>query len=130
MEENNVEVIETKQTLKEKLASKKKEIGEKVKEKTKKTLEWCRDNKDAAKAIVTISAALIGGTAKIACSKIKENKVREERNMRELYCYDRSLGHYWKLSHPLSTREWRVINERKKNGEKLGDILWDLGALE
>lgn len=130
MEENKVETVEIKPTLKEKIKAKKKEIGDKMMATTKKAMDWTRENKETVKAVAPIVVAVIGGAAKIICKRAGDAKLEREKDLRELYVYDRSLGHYWKLSHALSTKDWRKINERKKDGEKLGDILWDLGVLE
>lgn len=49
---------------------------------------------------------------------------------KHLYCYDRSLGHYWKLRRELTNEEWLEIDKRKKNGERLSDILDDMRVLD
>ena len=56
--------------------------------------------------------------------------LRKEQNLKELFCYDRSLGHYWELRRKLTNREWIEIDQRKKAGEKLGDILKELKVLK
>ena len=50
--------------------------------------------------------------------------------MKDLYCYDRSLGHYWRLRRELSNKEWLEIDQRKKNGERLADILDEMKVLK
>jgi len=50
--------------------------------------------------------------------------------LKDLYCYDRSLGHYWKLRRELTNSEWVEIDQRKQNGERLADILDELKALK
>ena len=57
-------------------------------------------------------------------------KLRKERNLKELYCYDRSLGHYWELRRKLTNREWIDINKRMREGKKLGEILQELKVLK
>jgi len=56
--------------------------------------------------------------------------LRKEKDVKELYCYDRSLGHYWVLRRELTNREWIEIDQRKKNGERLADILSELKVLK
>ena len=54
----------------------------------------------------------------------------DERNRRKHKCYDRSEGHYWNLKRELTNSDWAVITERKRNGERLGDILKDMKILK
>jgi len=49
---------------------------------------------------------------------------------KDLYCYDRSVGHYWKLRRELSNKEWLEIDQREKNGERLSDILSEMKVLK
>lgn len=78
----------------------------------------------------------IGITGGIAVGKgivramSKRNHLKKEQNLKENYCYDRSLGHYWKLRRPLDNDEWLEIDRRKKNGERLSDILDELKVLK
>lgn len=60
----------------------------------------------------------------------KQHRINAERDLKELYCYDRSLGHYWKLNRKLTNKEWIVINTRKSAGERLADILVDMKVLK
>lgn len=53
-----------------------------------------------------------------------------EEELKDLYCYDRSLGHYWRLRRELSNKEWLEIDQRKKNGERLADILDEMKVLK
>ena len=55
---------------------------------------------------------------------------RDERKRREHKCYDRSEGHYWNLKRKLTNADWTRINERKSNGERLGDILKEMKILK
>ena len=56
--------------------------------------------------------------------------MKEEKQLKNDYCYDRSLGHYWKLRRELTNEEWIAIDKRKRNGERLGDILAELKVLK
>lgn len=66
----------------------------------------------------------------IARAISKRSSLKKEQNLKENYCYDRSLGHYWKLRRPLDNDEWLEIDRRKKNGERLSDILDELKVLK
>jgi hypothetical protein len=57
-------------------------------------------------------------------------EMKKQEDLKNLYCYDRSLGHYWKLKRELTNSEWVEIDKRKKNGEHLADILDELKVLK
>lgn len=57
-------------------------------------------------------------------------KLNKEKDLKDLYCYDRSLGHYWKLRRELTNTEWVEIDKRKNNGERLSDILSEMKVLK
>ena len=60
----------------------------------------------------------------------KRINLRKQEELKDLYCYDRSLGHYWRLRRELSNKEWLEIDQRKKNGERLSDILAEMTVLK
>ncbi len=60
----------------------------------------------------------------------RHHNLKKQEDFRNLYCYDKSLGHYWRLKRKLSNREWLEINARKRSGESLGAILSDLRVLK
>ena len=53
-----------------------------------------------------------------------------KEKVKDLYCYDRSVGHYWKLRRELSNKEWLEIDQREKNGERLSDILSEMKVMK
>lgn len=55
---------------------------------------------------------------------------RQAKEVKDLYCYDNRLGHYWRLRRELSNAEWLEIDRRKNNGERLSDILASLKVLK
>ena len=77
--------------------------------------------------IVPAAAALLTTCVKVGGKQIK---LAKEKNLKENYCYDRSLGHYWALRRNPSNAEWLEIDRRKRNGERLADILEDLRLLK
>lgn len=60
----------------------------------------------------------------------KHVNLRKQEQIKDLYVYDRSLGHYWQLRRELSNKEWIEIDKRKKNGERLADILSEMKVLK
>lgn len=115
-----------------KVEDRKPTFKEKMKEKREAFSVWLHDdaNRDLLKVVIPAGVSLIGAGVKIALGIRKKDAQERDRDLKELYVYDRVLGHYWKLDHKLSSKEWRNINQRKAEGERLGDILWDMDVLE
>lgn len=89
--------------------------------------EWIWENKEmvmfftpAIVATVTTGIKVIG----------KHNNLNKEKELKELYIYDRSLGHYWKLKRELTNSELVKIDKRKQQGERMADILSELKVLK
>lgn len=57
-------------------------------------------------------------------------KGRELRNAKLEYessvCRDPETKHLWKFDRPASSEEFRTIFTRVKNGESMGDVLYDM----
>lgn len=91
------------------------------------TKEWVIRNKEM---VITLTPIVIGGVTTIVKVVGKNVNLRKEESVKNLYCYDRSLGHYWALRRELSNKEWIEIDKRKRNGERLADILSELKVLK
>lgn len=74
----------------------------------------------------TLISGMVFGVKTIS----KHAKLKKEKDLKDLYCYDRSLGHYWRLRRELTNSEWIEIDKRKHNGERLADILDELKVLK
>ncbi|MBR4539260.1 MAG: hypothetical protein IKO52_10505 [Clostridia bacterium] len=98
-----------------------------VQQKLRKAGEWFVRNKEA---VIILTPVLIGGLTTIVKVVGKRVNLHKEEAVKNLYCYDRSLGHYWALRRELSNKEWLEIDQRKKNGERLSDILAELKVLK
>ena len=109
---------------------KKREFKEKVKEKAsnayQKTKAFCINNREI---VIPVAITLSTGLVKISKMAVKSKNLKKEEQLKEEYCYDRSLGHYWKLRRPLTNDEWLEIDQRKRDGERLSDILAELKVL-
>lgn len=115
---------------KAKKRAKVRELKEKAKQKVEDGLIWVNNNKEAlavATPIIMVAGKLLGKSVKAANKKVD---MKQQKDLKELYCYDRSLGHYWKLRRKLTNTEWVEIERRRKNGEKLADILSDMRVLD
>lgn len=92
-----------------------------------KAKEWVSDNKQVLIVAVPAVATAIGSIARVANRRI--NIATEERN-KDRRCYDARLGHYWELKRKLRNDEWVKIDQRMAKGERLSDILYELGVLK
>ena len=102
-------------------------MKEKLKAKLSKGWNWVKENKEILIIVVPAAAAGITGACKLGGKAIDLIK---EHNHQNLTCYDRSLGHYWQLKRQLGNDEWIAIEQRRKNGERLADILSELKVLK
>ena len=108
-------------------ARKKAQRKEWVQNKLHNVGKWIDGNKEL---IILVGPTVISAaTAGIKWAG-KHVTLRKEQDLKDLYCYDRSLGHYWRLRRELSNAEWVEIDRRKNNGERLGDILAELKVLK
>lgn len=104
-----------------------KALKEKARAKLHDANEWIKWHKEEIVTYGPIAIAGITTTAKVVGRRINLHK---EETLKNLYCYDRSLGHYWRLKRPLSNREWVAIESRRKRGERLADILSSMNVLK
>ena len=106
---------------------KKKKFKAKAKDNFQKGVKWIEDNKEA---ILVATPFVIAGGNKLVKFTAKQINLRSEEKVKELFCYDRSLGHYWELRRKLTNKEWLEIDRRKANGERLADILAEMRVLK
>lgn len=97
------------------------------KTKIRQGCEWCKENPEIA--IVVIPLVAKTGTSLVKAVS-KNVNLRKQESIKNLYCYDRSLGHYWSLRRELTNQEWLEVDRRKKAGERLADILESMKVLK
>ena len=98
--------------------------------KTEELSNWIRDHEDILKIAVPVGTGAVAVVTKGVRAAAQHRRLKKTQDLKELYCYDRSLGHYWKLRRELTNEEWVAIDRRKKNGERLADILNELKVLK
>ena len=97
-----------------------------VKAKINDTWFWLEQNKEL---VMVIGPACLGGVAALTKCIGKNINLKKEAMNKDLYCYDRSLGCYLHLKRKLNNNDFVQINARKRNGEKLVDILNSMNLL-
>ena len=102
-------------------------VKERFKQKVREVKDWASANKEA---LIILTPVVIGGVTTVIKVTGKHINLRKEESLKNLYCYDRSLGHYWKLKRKLSNKEWLEIDARKNKGESLSNILASFKVLK
>lgn len=100
-----------------------------VYEKVNKAKWFVEDHKAQIAAVAAATPVVVGTIMQIARMVSRQDRLKKAKDLKELYCYDRSLGHYWKLRRELTNDEWLTIDARKRSGERLADILKELNVL-
>ena len=100
-----------------------------VYEKVNKAKWFVEDHKAQIAAVAAATPVVVGTIIQIARMVSQQDRLKKAKDLKELYCYDRSLGHYWKLRRDLTNDEWLAIDARKRSGERLADILKELNVL-
>lgn len=97
-----------------------------IREKVNNVKTFMRDNKE----ILIVAIPAVAGVCKLVIkSANKHTNLRKEKRLKDNYCYDRSLGHYWELNRKLTNDEWIEVEKRKGEGECMGNIFLDMGVL-
>lgn len=100
-----------------------------VYEKVNKAKWFVEDHKAQIAAVAAATSVVVGTIMQIARMVSQQDRLKKAKDLKELYCYDRSLGHYWKLRRELTNDEWLAIDARMRSGERLADILKELNVL-
>ena len=109
-----------------KVESKLHELWRKAKGKGAEMLKWVSEH-PAETAAVTSGAAILGKFVKGISRKVEISKVQQ---LKDRYVYDRSLGMYLHTKRKLNNKDWATINQRRKGGERLADILQKMNLLD
>lgn len=124
-------VIDEKELERAKKKAKWRERKQRVKQKLNDGVNWCTEHKEF---VIGIGLPFLFGAGKAVkgLKKGHDKKVNlnAEKDLKELYCYDRKLGHYWKLKRKLTNSEWRLVEEKVRNGERMGDVLNGMRVLD
>lgn len=89
--------------------------------------DWCVAHKEE---VVLALPAVMMGTRQIAKTARAVFITNRRAKMMTRSVYDRSENHHWMLRRELTNAEWYEVHNRKKNGERLGDILASMKVLK
>ena len=108
-----------------------KKAVDEVKIKAQRAGYWIRENMGAIVLVAGAGATVVSAASGLMRA-VNNSSVgmKRQKDMKELSVYDRSAGHYWALRRKLSNSEWTEVELRRKNGERLGDILEGMKVLK
>lgn len=101
-----------------------------IKNKVNDAMNWINHNKEVLVIVIPAGIALFNGTVKFGRSISRNIALHQEKQIKELKIYDRSLGRYIDLKRPLKHSDMKTILERKENGERLANILMDMDLVK
>lgn len=112
-------------SFKEKFESFKWNVKTKTEAGWKKTKAWCSDNKEALFIAVPVALTAVGGIIKNA-NRMQERKY--DYKERYLQVWDPATRQHVKLRRELKPHEQLELSQRNQDGERLTDILFDMGV--
>ena len=127
MKKVEAEVISTKSFERK---CKREQFKRKVKEKVQETIYWINDNKEFLIIVIPAASAILTGGFKVIKSLSRNIALAQEKRIKDMRIYDRSMGKYIELRRPLKNNDMKTILERRENGEKLSNILMDLNLIK
>lgn len=99
----------------------------KAKAKAAQIWETCKENKEI---VIAVGSVVIPAGIEIVKMSAKRIDRKTEDTHRRKEMWDPVEGHWWKLKRELSSREYLEVENRVKNGEKRGEVLYDMGVLK
>ena len=97
-----------------------------AKDKINSIKNWCNEHREEA---ITIGIICVSTGFKFYKAAKKSHDLKVEKELKDTYIYDRSIGQCWKCCKKPTTEQYSEINRRKDNGEGLGTILADMRLL-
>jgi hypothetical protein len=88
---------------------------------------WWEENKETVMVLGPAAIGLATLGFKVFGKRIN---LRKEQQLKELFMYDNSTRRYWPLKRKLTIEERLTIERLQENGERLGNILAQMGMLK
>ena len=99
-------------------------------ETVKGVCQYIENHKEAATIATILAIGGISAVKKLTGGAAKMRALHAERDLKDLRVYDRRIGAFLHLRRPLNNKDWKRINPRMKNGERLSDILEKMNLLK
>lgn len=101
-----------------------------IEQSARKVGDWCKENIQTITVAAPVALTVIGSITKVARSMIRRSHLAKEQKWKDTHFYDRSLGHYVEVKRKPKNNELSRISARRRNGEKLTDILTDMRLIK
>lgn len=89
--------------------------------------KWIWDNHK--EEILVIAPGVIALTKKLVKEVNRTKRLNEDKFHRERTVYNRSSGSFIELKRKLTAKEQLELDRRKRNGESVAQILFDMGVI-
>ena len=104
----------------------KKEFKRKINE----ALYWIKENKEVLIIVIPAAVTVTKWSLRVVNSVSRNVALLQEKRIKDLKIYDRSMGKYLDLKRPLTQDDMKVVLDRRDNGERLSNILMDMNLLK
>lgn len=111
----------------EKIKEKMSQIKWDAEQKWYRAKDWCKNNREA---VIIFGPILVKTTVDVIKILSRNGKIRDEKELKERWVYDRKNGHYYELKRKIRPQEWLIIDRRREMGEDLGTILAEMRLLK
>lgn len=95
-------------------------------EKGKKAVEYVRDNPREAAAMVAAGSTLFGIVHRVSKDISRNNRLKKEKELKELYVYDHSSNMYVRLKRKLDAKDLENIERLRRKGYSKTEALLKL----
>lgn len=100
------------------------------KRKINNTLYWIKENKEVLILVIPAAVTVTKWSLRVVNSVSRNVALLQEKRIKDLKIYDRSMGKYLDLKRPLNQNDMKIVLERRDNGERLSNILMDMNLLK
>ena len=91
---------------------------------------WASDNRELVAVLAPAAVGLVRGTVGLAKRIDRKADLKKEQELKDLRVYNRSVGDYLTLRRKMTAKEQIAFEARKRNGEPVAAILYDMGLLK
>lgn len=102
------------------------DLKDKINRSKDKTKQWLSDHKGDIVYGCYIAACITAVIAPV----IRKSRRNSLEAKREKQIYDPSMGFYWETKRTLTNNQKLMVEQRRRSGESLGNILRDMGVLK
>lgn len=88
---------------------------------------WCEQHMEIVTIVVPVAGIAVGQVCK---SVARTAAIKQDDRKRNLEVWDPVNGFRWQLKRKMTNNEKLILDSRHRNGESIGDILYDMKLLK